>query len=458
MAKDTRYLKNLSVPYQLTDEKYTDVGSGELTMGDQKRAFKGSTDFVIRTASGGGGTLLVEGTDYNLINSDSALTTEAGYTVYTGWQVINATYQSGDLYVTYKTVGTYTGASIINSIIDGWIDINDTLSYASATTINTVYDLTGILEPGMKLKITQPTDGTKYFTILVITSSLITINPNTYDLDNEAITSPQYSLTEEPYGWPYPPDGWENVLDTLTYASATTITTGSDLTGILEPGMKLKITQPTDGVKYFTVQAITSSLITVATATYDLDNEAITNPCYSHSYAPFGWPDPDGKQFGEMYDYGGTTPPHGSLVQDGSAISRTEYALLFAKIGTAWGVGDGSTTFNIPDGRAMFRRGAGTHGTLLMADGNSYSGPAVGSSELDQGQGHWHRYLLENELKQFAGTADEGEQTVQKNPDNTNYMDDKITDPVTDGVNGTPRMGDEHRPVAIGVLPCIKAY
>lgn len=43
------------------------------------------------------------------------------------------------------------------------------------------------------------------------------------------------------------------------------------------------------------------------------------------------------------------TPPSGTLLCDGSAVSRTTYALLFSAIGTAYGVGDGSTTFNLPN-------------------------------------------------------------------------------------------------------------
>jgi microcystin-dependent protein len=54
---------------------------------------------------------------------------------------------------------------------------------------------------------------------------------------------------------------------------------------------------------------------------------------------------------------GGATAPTGYLICDGSAVSRTTYAHLFAAIGTANGVGDGSSTFNLPDFRGMFPRG-----------------------------------------------------------------------------------------------------
>ena len=58
----------------------------------------------------------------------------------------------------------------------------------------------------------------------------------------------------------------------------------------------------------------------------------------------------------------GNTVPDGCLVADGAAVSRTTYAELFAAIGTTWGEGDGSTTFNLPDMRNRFPEGAQTAG------------------------------------------------------------------------------------------------
>lgn len=53
-----------------------------------------------------------------------------------------------------------------------------------------------------------------------------------------------------------------------------------------------------------------------------------------------------------------STVPAGYLVCDGSAISRATYAALFTALGTIWGVGDGATTFNLPDGRGGYLKGA----------------------------------------------------------------------------------------------------
>lgn len=60
-----------------------------------------------------------------------------------------------------------------------------------------------------------------------------------------------------------------------------------------------------------------------------------------------------GVLLGSTIEWNASAPPGGAfyLTEDGSAISRTTYAQLLSVIGTAWGVGDGSTTFNIPDSR-----------------------------------------------------------------------------------------------------------
>jgi microcystin-dependent protein len=63
---------------------------------------------------------------------------------------------------------------------------------------------------------------------------------------------------------------------------------------------------------------------------------------------------------GTLVAYAGSGVPAGWLACDGSAVSRTTYSKLFAAIGTTYGVGDGSTTFNLPDlrDRAVFGEGS----------------------------------------------------------------------------------------------------
>lgn len=71
---------------------------------------------------------------------------------------------------------------------------------------------------------------------------------------------------------------------------------------------------------------------------------------------------------GVVAEYGGVNAPSGWLLCQGQAVSRTDYADLFAAIGTKYGEGDGSTTFNLPDARDAFPQGAnGNLGTAIEA-------------------------------------------------------------------------------------------
>ena len=59
--------------------------------------------------------------------------------------------------------------------------------------------------------------------------------------------------------------------------------------------------------------------------------------------------DPNPMPAGSIMAWGGATAPNNWLICDGAAISRSTYASLFAAIGTTYGTGDGSTTFNLPN-------------------------------------------------------------------------------------------------------------
>lgn len=63
---------------------------------------------------------------------------------------------------------------------------------------------------------------------------------------------------------------------------------------------------------------------------------------------------------GVIMDYASASVPTGWLACDGAAVSRTTFAALFTAIGTTWGVGNGSTTFNVPDTRGRVLIGSGT--------------------------------------------------------------------------------------------------
>ena len=87
---------------------------------------------------------------------------------------------------------------------------------------------------------------------------------------------------------------------------------------------------------------------------------------------------------GSIIMYGAATAPTGWLECDGSAVSRTTYADLFAVIGTTFGEGDGSTTFNLPDLRGEFVRGW-DHGR------GADVGRELGTAQGDEFRTHSHR-------------------------------------------------------------------
>lgn len=86
---------------------------------------------------------------------------------------------------------------------------------------------------------------------------------------------------------------------------------------------------------------------------------------------------------GQVVFFARETPPPGYLKANGAAVSRTTYASLFAAIGTRFGPGDGSTSFNVPDLRGEFVRS--------WDDGRTVdTGRPFGSWQAGGNQDHYH--------------------------------------------------------------------
>lgn len=85
---------------------------------------------------------------------------------------------------------------------------------------------------------------------------------------------------------------------------------------------------------------------------------------------------------GGLMPYLGASAPNSSFVIPiGQAISRTTFATLFSLVSTTFGVGDGSTTFNVPDlrGRTIFQLDSGGSGRITVAGGN-FDGTVLGGT------------------------------------------------------------------------------
>jgi microcystin-dependent protein len=114
---------------------------------------------------------------------------------------------------------------------------------------------------------------------------------------------------------------------------------------------------------------------------------------------------------GAVLPFAGTTAPAGYLLCNGSAVSRTTYANLFAVLAVSHGSGDGSTTFNIPDYRGRFMRGVDSTAnrdpdkagrTAMNSGGNT--GNNVGSVQSDQFRSHTHDIIQASSAAGSAGS------------------------------------------------------
>lgn len=160
---------------------------------------------------------------------------------------------------------------------------------------------------------------------------------------------------------------------------------------------------------------------------------------------------------GSVLAYAGSSAPTGWLICDGSAVSRTTYSDLFTAISTTWGVGDGSTTFNLPDLRAATLRGVGT--STIFTDNTKTV--TLAETIDDAAQGHFHNVytagLGENAV--IVTRAGVGATTSELAAGNsgTGTVDGlRIASMISNGANGTPRKGNETTGKARGVNFIIK--
>lgn len=163
-----------------------------------------------------------------------------------------------------------------------------------------------------------------------------------------------------------------------------------------------------------------------------------------------------GDNVGKISLWGTNTPPSDSLQLDGTAYSRTTYADLFALWGTTYGVGDGSTTFNVPDWRGLFPRiwdnGAGIDpdAGARTDSGGGVTGDNVGSKQLDdQNAEHFHvQGLVKSAQTMRFGFTDTGI--------NAGAFDSGSTTSGDDGANTSSEGGAEARPKNVYAMAIVK--
>lgn len=155
---------------------------------------------------------------------------------------------------------------------------------------------------------------------------------------------------------------------------------------------------------------------------------------------------------GAIIAYGANSAPSGYLICDGSSVSRTTYATLFAVIGTAFGTNT-TTSFNVPDLRGMFLRGtdngAGTDDdaatrTALATGGNT--GDTVGSYQDDAFENHDHDWAGAFDAGPLSGATAGSTYQAPWNQSNLTL----------DGPQPSGNIASETRPKNVGVYYIIK--
>jgi len=119
-----------------------------------------------------------------------------------------------------------------------------------------------------------------------------------------------------------------------------------EIGGVLRAGVALSITNAAITTSKIADSAVTAPKLSGSGGS-SLSNGTSGESLLSNGDGTFNWA--NAIPAGVMMPFAGSTPPTGYLLCDGTAVSRTTYADLFSIIGTTYGTGDESTTFNVPN-------------------------------------------------------------------------------------------------------------
>lgn len=157
-----------------------------------------------------------------------------------------------------------------------------------------------------------------------------------------------------------------------------------------------------------------------------------------------------GCAIGDIIPHMGTTAPPGTLVCDGSEISREAYAELFEEIGSLVGQGDGSTTFNLPDLRGKWMMGADAEHAVgeEVAEGLP---DIVGVLDITSNDRHW---IIRTASGAFTKTDEQSQidihQIALASGTSHNYV--RFNASNSNSIYGAQ---SHVTPASVAVLPCI---
>lgn len=238
---------------------------------------------------------------------------------------------------------------------------------------------------------------------------------------------------------------------------ASTSVTTAKIANAAVTAAKLSSSPSDDTLRAVTTNAIQDASVTNAKIAANAIDFSLLIAAVQQSLCPSG----------SILTYGGVNFPSGWLNCDGSAISRTTFSDLFTAIGTAFGSGDGTTTFNIPDFRGRFLRGLnggagrdpGASSRTAMASGGNV-GDNIGTVQDSGVVQHTHTIGAKSPTTAIVGTTSVLSGISTSSGSNTAIGDNSggssiatLTIPTVTGTTGTDT---ETRPLNAAVNYIIK--
>lgn len=303
-------------------------------------------------------------TDPLILDNSGRLQAEVWVTSGVMLKLVLAT--SGDTDPPTTPIWTEDNISGINDTtvtLDQWIS-GPAPTYVSTTSFTLVGDQTANFEIGRKLKTTN-SGGTKYGHIKNSVYAVLT----TVTIDDDVLDS---GLSSVSYGLPTATNNSLPATIRATISGNTTLAEATDFPSIKNITATATVTLPVGARvapgKPIRLKSSTTGSVLIApngTDTIDGVNANIRVPSFEcvelESDGTSAWILTRKSQWAVGdWKWGGYSTADIGWVKGGQAVSRTTYANLFALYSTTFGVGDGSTTFDLPDHRGRGLIGAGT--------------------------------------------------------------------------------------------------
>lgn len=201
--------------------------------------------------------------------------------------------------------------------------------------------------------------------------------------------------------------GYARLSASQVFTGANTFTSSVDITGPVSVSASAAFTRPVDiraalsvtGAATFTSAVAINAPLSVTgaavfTSTVNISKSLVVAATVESTLGGVKFPDGTLQSTaaaaastipaGSVFDYAGTAAPSGYLLCFGQAVSRSTYSDLFTAIGTTFGSGDGSTTFNLPDLRGRVAAGkddmGGSAANRITAAGSGITGTTLGAA------------------------------------------------------------------------------